>query len=191
VIVYLHGFRSSPRSFKAMLLARRMAELGLAAQWRCPQLPVSPLAAVATVTRLFDGADPADVTLIGSSLGGYYATWLAERYGCRAVLLNPAVDPARDLHRYLGEQALWHGGGSILVEARHLDELTALSVATVVDPTRYYLIAAKGDKVLDYREAVRKYEGASVTLIEGGDHGIGDFARYVDDVLRFCRVRPA
>lgn len=189
MIIYLHGFRSSPQSFKARLLAERMAELGRTAEWQCPQLPVSPAAAVRLVETL--GAGAAHVTLIGSSLGGYFATWLAERHGWRAVLLNPATVPQRDLSAYLGEQPLWHGGGSITVEPRHLDELRALAVASITRPERYYLITATGDQVLDYRESLAHYPGATTTLIDGGDHALSNFPDYLDRVLAFCDALPA
>lgn len=192
MILYLHGFRSSPRSFKAQLLAQRLAARGHADVWRCPALPVSPLEAVALVEEVAaQAADPAAVTVIGSSLGGYYATWLAERHGWRAVLLNPAVEPARDLHRYLGEQPLWHGGGSVVVTMAHLDELSTLAVPGITRPERYYLLASTGDEVLDYREMLAKYAGARLTLIDGGDHGISGFDRYADDVLAFCEAGGA
>ncbi|GAB7538447.1 YqiA/YcfP family alpha/beta fold hydrolase [Burkholderia sp. 22PA0099] len=186
MILYLHGFRSSPQSFKSRLLAARMAELGRADEWRCPALSVSPLEAVARAEAEVAGAAPDTVTVIGSSLGGYYATWLAEQHGWRAVLLNPATLPQRDLARHLGEQPLWHGGGSIVVEPRHLGELDALSVRAVTRPERYYLIAATGDEVLDYREMLAHYPGARTRLIDGSDHGISEFADYADEVLAFC-----
>jgi predicted esterase YcpF (UPF0227 family) len=195
VILYLHGFRSSPNSFKARVLAARLAELGKGAQWCCPALPVSPLEAVAWVeaqVRAAQVSGAKGVTVIGSSLGGYFATYLAEKHGWRAVLLNPATLPQRDLSAYLGEQPLWHGGGSIVVEPRHLDELRALSVATITRPERYYLLAATGDEVLDYREMLAHYPGVHTTLIDGSDHAISEFEDYVDDVLAFCGIeRPA
>ena len=191
MILYLHGFRSSPKSFKAQLLAARLAALGRAQEWRCPMLPVSPLEAVALVEAQMAGLPPEDVTVIGSSLGGYFATYLAEQHGWRAVLLNPAVLPQRDLSAYLGEQPLWHGGGSIVVEPHHLDELRSLAVASITRPERYYLIAATGDDVLDYREMLAHYPGVETKLITGSDHAISEFADYVDEVLAFCGVAPA
>lgn len=152
-------------------------------------LPVSPLEAVALAEAAVAGAR--EVTLIGSSLGGYFATHLAEKHGWRAVLLNPAVLPERDLSSYLGEQPLWHGGGSIFVTPHHLEELGMLGVASVTRPERYYLIAATGDEVLDYREMLAHYPGVRMKLIEGGDHAISDFAEHVDDVLAFCGVAPS
>ncbi|MBR8131051.1 YqiA/YcfP family alpha/beta fold hydrolase [Burkholderia ambifaria] len=184
MILYLHGFRSSPESQKSRLLAARMAELGRTHEWRCPSLSVSPLDAIAVAEAEVAGAR--DVTVIGSSLGGYYATWLAEKHGWKAVLLNPAIVPQRDLEQYLGEQPLWHGGGSIIVERRHLQELDALRVPAISRPERYYLFAATGDEVLDYREMLAHYPGAKTRVIEGSDHGISEFADYVDDVLAFC-----
>ena len=188
MIVYLHGFRSSPQSFKARLLAARLAERGRSGEWLCPTLPVSPAEAIALAEQEIGArVKPGErVTLIGSSLGGYFATHLAEKHGWRAALLNPAVVPDRDLSKYLGEQPLWHGGGSIVVEPRHLEELRALAVTTVTQPARYYLIAATGDEVLDYREMLAHYPGVSTHLIEGSDHGISAFADYVDEVIRFC-----
>ena len=188
MIVYLHGFRSSPRSFKARLLAQRLAERGLAHEWLCPELPVSPRESIALVEQLLEDVSPERVSLIGSSLGGYYATHLAERYGYRAALLNPATDPGRDLSHYVGEQPLWHGGGSIVVEPKHLEEFKTLAVASITRPDRYYLIAATGDEVLDYRDMLTFYAGVTTTLIEGGDHGISDFSDYCDRTLAFCGI---
>jgi predicted esterase YcpF (UPF0227 family) len=192
MILYLHGFRSSPQSFKSRLLAAKLEALGLAGDWCCPALPVAPLAAIAlaeqTVAEALVRSGPQPVTVIGSSLGGYYATWLAERHGWRAVLLNPATMPQDDLHQYLGEQPLWHGGGSIVVEQAHLDQLRTLAIATITQPQRYYLVAATGDEVLDYRDMLAKYAGAQTVLIDGGDHGLSDFARYMDGVLEFCGI---
>ncbi|MEX3526144.1 MAG: YqiA/YcfP family alpha/beta fold hydrolase [Burkholderia sp.] len=186
MILYLHGFRSSPQSFKSRLLAARLAELGRAPEWRCPSLSVSPLEAIALAEAEVAGVAPEQVSVIGSSLGGYYATWLAEKHGWRAVLLNPATQPQRDLARYLGEQPLWQGGGSIVVEPRHLGELDALRVSAITRPERYYMIAATGDEVLDYREMLAHYPGARTRVIDGSDHGIIEFADYADEVLAFC-----
>ncbi|HEY5800947.1 MAG TPA: YqiA/YcfP family alpha/beta fold hydrolase, partial [Burkholderiaceae bacterium] len=105
MILYLHGFRSSPQSFKARLVAQEMARRGLAGQLRCPQLPPSPRAAMALALQLVEGVPADELAIVGSSLGGFYATYLAERLGCRAVLLNPAVTPLRDLEKYVNVDA--------------------------------------------------------------------------------------
>jgi len=183
-LVYLHGFRSSPQSFKARLLAERLAGLGLPQRFACPQLPASPAAAVDLVLHEV-APGPAD-TLVGSSLGGYYATWLAERCGCRAVLLNPAVFPARDLAAHTGAQPMYHSDDEFVFEPRYLGELAQLEVGTPSRLQRYLLIAAKGDELLDWREMVAKYRGAPTILLEGGDHGLSEFALLVDRVLAFA-----
>ncbi|MGO4153633.1 YqiA/YcfP family alpha/beta fold hydrolase [Cupriavidus sp. YAF13] len=193
MLLYLHGFRSSPQSFKARLVQERMREWGVGRYYACPVLNVSPVQAIAQAEAAIaasqaGGAQP--LTIIGSSLGGFYARWLAERHGCRAVLLNPAVHPWTDLERHLGDQPLWHGGGSVRVERHHLDELVALRVEPITRPERYFLLAATGDEVLDYREMLAAFPGAHTRVIEGSDHGISEFAGYVDEVLAFCGYGP-
>lgn len=172
------------------MMRARLAELGRSSEWQCPVLPVSPCDAIALAESVASGAQDGDVTLVGSSLGGYYATYLAEKHGWRAVLLNPAVMPDVDLSAYLGEQPLWHGGGSITVLPRHLDELRALAVPSITRPERYFLIAATGDEVIDYRTMLAHYPGVRTTLIEGSDHAISDFANHLGDVLAFCDQSP-
>ena len=188
-LIYLHGFRSSPQSFKARLLAQRLATRGLGARFACPQLPASPAAAVDRVLREI-APGPGD-TLVGSSLGGYYATWLAERCGCRAVLLNPAVAPARDLAGWVGVQRMYHSDAEFVFEARYLAELARLQVAAPSLPQRYLLIAAKGDELLDWREMVAKYPDVPTLLLEGSDHGLSDFAGMLDQVLAFAGLAGA
>jgi hypothetical protein len=192
VILYLHGFRSSPQSFKARVMAARLAEAGRSAEWRCPSLPVSPREAIELAEKLAAEAQKDEpITVVGSSLGGFYATYLAEKHGWPAVLLNPAVVPDRDLSAYLGEQPLWHGGGSVVVTPRHLEELRALTVASITRPERYYLIAATGDEVLDYRTMLDHYPNVRTTLIQGGDHALSDFPAHLDAVLAFCAQRQS
>lgn len=191
MLLYLHGFRSSPRSFKAQLVQQRLRERGLGRYYACPMLDVSPARAIEQAEAAIAAARlsaPGDrpLAIVGSSLGGYYARWLGERHGCPTVLLNPAVHPWTDLERHLGEQPLWHGGGSVKVERRHLQELLDLRVDTLRHPERFYLLAATGDEVLDYREMVASCPGARIRVIEGSDHGISEFADYVDEVLDFC-----
>ncbi|WJF89886.1 YqiA/YcfP family alpha/beta fold hydrolase [Paraburkholderia bonniea] len=190
MILYLHGFRSSPDSFKARVLAARLAALGRSDEWCCPMLPVSPLAAVELVETLVSAAPAGPVSVIGSSLGGYFATYLAQKHGWPAALLNPAIVPQRDLTAYLGEQPLWHGGGSIVVEPHHLDELRSLEVTAITHPERYFLLAAKGDEVLDYRDMLARYPGAHTRVLEGSNHAISEFGQYADEVLAFCDAAP-
>ncbi|MCD6679103.1 MAG: UDP-N-acetylmuramate:L-alanyl-gamma-D-glutamyl-meso-diaminopimelate ligase [Burkholderiaceae bacterium] len=183
-LVYLHGFRSSPQSFKARILEERLRALGAGERFACPQLPPSPAEAVALVAR--EIAPRPEDTLVGSSLGGYYATWLAERSGARAVLLNPAIEPARDLAPYVGELRGYHDDRPFRFEPRYLEELRALRAGALRDPQRYLLVAAKGDEVLDWREMIARYPGARTILLEGGDHGLTEFDALAGEVLRFA-----
>jgi predicted esterase YcpF (UPF0227 family) len=188
-LVYIHGFNSSARSFKAGLVRDRMAALGKASEFACPELPHRPAQAIAALEDLVAG-DVGETALIGSSLGGYYATWLAERHRTRAirvVLVNPAVRPYELLAQALGPQTNLYTGERYELTADHLDELRALEVKDVT-PEQYLLITRTGDEVLDYREAVDKYRGCEQLVIEGGDHGFGDFGRYLDRALAFCGV---
>lgn len=188
-IIYLHGFRSSPQSFKARMIGERLDQLGLGDRFVCPQLPVSPAAAIDLVEGTI--APGPDDVLVGSSLGGFYATCLVERGSCRAVLLNPAVHPARDLRAYVGPQVTYHGGEPFVFEAAYVDELAAMAPDGITDPGKYFLVAAKGDELLDWREMVAAYPGVRTRLVEGSDHGLSDFATHLPEVLEFAGIRPA
>jgi predicted esterase YcpF (UPF0227 family) len=184
-LIYLHGFRSSPRSFKARVVQQRMEAAGRAADLICPQLPASPKAAMDLVLTLVERYS-GNLAIIGSSLGGFYATWLAERFGCRAALINPAVDPLKDLDKHVGITTEWHTGEPFEFKRDYIDELAALQVGTITRPARYFLLAATGDEVLDYRDMVAHYAGAHQHVIQGGDHAVSEFEQYVDEVLAFC-----
>ena len=187
MLLYIHGFNSSALSFKAGLVKSRMAELGRSGEFVCPELPDRPLRAMGMLEVLLKSHDPGEVALIGSSLGGYYATWLAERYGTRAVLVNPAVRPYELLAQAVGIQTNLYTGERYEFTAEHIAELRALELGCVT-PQRYFLITRTGDEVLDYREAVERYRGCEQLVIEGGDHGFGDFGLYLDRALAFCGV---
>ena len=191
MILYLHGFRSSPQSMKARVIAGRMAELGLSDQLINPQLPASPRLAMELALSLVAGVLADELAIIGSSLGGYYATWLAERLGCRAVLLNPAIVPLQDLDKHVGVTTQYHSDQPFEFKREYIDELRALAVDPITRPERYFLIAATGDEVLDYRDMVKHYAGARQHVIAGSDHGIAEFPAYRDAVLAFCGVEAA
>ena len=188
MILYLHGFRSSPKSMKGRVISERMDELGLSDQLVCPQLPASPKLAMELALPLIEGVPAQELSIIGSSLGGYYATWLAERTGCRAVLLNPAIVPLQDLDKHVGVTTQFHSDEPFEFKRDYIDELRALAVDPITRPERYFLIAATGDEVLDYRDMVKHYAGARQHVIEGSDHGISEFPEYVDAVLVFCGI---
>jgi len=188
VIVYIHGFNSSPASAKAQLLKARLETLGRGAEFAAPALPPSP----AQAARLLDALATRNpgAALVGSSLGGYYATWLAEQHGLKAVLLNPAVRPYQLLSEFVGRQRRFYTDEEYDFTPQHVDELRALEVERIV-PARYLLIVATGDEVLDYRRAVERYRGCRSIVIEGGDHGLSKFASCLDAVLEFCgSARP-
>lgn len=185
-ILYLHGFRSSPSSFKARLLGERLRQREQSADYLCPQLPASPKAAIEYALQMVAEVDPKRLTLIGSSLGGYYATWLAEAIGCRAVLLNPAVSAPQNLEKYVGVTTQFHSNQPFEFKAAYVDELRALSIACISQPSRYFLLAATGDEVLDWREMVAHYPAARHKVIDGSDHGMSDFADHIEEVIAFC-----
>ncbi len=193
MILYLHGFRSSPQSFKARLMEQALRKRDLLDAWVCPQLPPSPARAAALCNRLIEqarterGMDPAtDQTVIGSSLGGYYANYVAERWHCRAVVLNPAVYPLRSLASYVGTQTLYHSGDSFEFLPEYLDEIGELATSRPTHPERYFLLACKGDEVLDWRDMAAWYQGSHGHILEGGDHSLSDFERWLPQVLDFA-----
>lgn len=187
MLIYIHGFNSSAASMKARLVEVRMAELGRAAEFACPDLDHGPQRAIAQLEALIETARPAPVALIGSSLGGYYATYLAEKHALRAVLLNPAVRPYTLLGDYIGTQRNLHTGVEYVFTAEHVAALRALEVERIT-PAHYSLIVTTGDEVLDYRAAVARYRGCEQIVITGGDHGLAAFAGYVDRALQFCGI---
>lgn len=193
ILIYLHGFRSSPQSAKAQLFVRAAGALPEAARPRLhvPDLQQDPADVVAGVAAWIErevGSRAAtDLTLIGSSLGGYYATHLAERFGARAVLINPAIRPYDDLKAYVGTQLNLYTGESFEVVEEHFDELLALKVPRITRAERYFLLVRSGDELLDWREAVAFYGGASQYVKGGGDHGWTDFDDEVAAILRFAR----
>lgn len=186
MILYLHGFRSSPRSFKARVVGEAMKARGRGNELICPQLPASPKDAMALVLTLVERYPAEQLSVIGSSLGGFYATWLAERLGCRAALLNPAVDPLKDLDKHVGVTTEYHSDKPFEFKRDYIGELGNLAVERITQPGRYFLLAASGDEVLDYRDMVERYAGAHQHVIEGSDHAISAFEQYVDEVLDFC-----
>lgn len=188
-LLYLHGFRSSPRSSKAQRMESEVRRRHPAVTWWCPQLPPSPKAAAALLAEGLAGWPRERMAVVGSSLGGFYATWVAEEYGCRAVLLNPAVDPARDLARHVGEQTAWHDPQEHFYFApEYVEELRVLQKGPVRRPEDYFAVIAKGDEVLDWREMTGRYPGTQVRLLEGSDHAISDFDEHIGEVLAFLRL---
>ena len=185
-IVYLHGFVSSPRSRKATMLGDYVRNCVSGIDYVVPELNHRPARAIAQVEAACASRSPADLTLVGSSLGGFYATVMAERLGCRAALLNPAVHPHRHFGRYLGRQKNMYTGEEFELTVEHVGELMALDVPAITRPARYWLFVETGDEVLDYREAVAFYAGACQTVVRGGDHALGSFPEHVPDIVEWA-----
>jgi predicted esterase YcpF (UPF0227 family) len=189
-IVYLHGFRSSPASLKARCVREAVDALpdALRPVLHVPSLDDGPAQAMGAILELARRTDPARLTFVGSSLGGFYATHAAERLGAQAVLVNPAVRPFDDLAPYRGRQVNLYTGAAFEVTDDHFRELRALAVERVTRPERYWLLAQSGDEVLDYRQAVRFYAGAWQYVQGGGDHAYVRFDAVVPAILRFAGV---
>jgi uncharacterized protein len=188
-LLYLHGFRSSPRSFKAERLRAWLATHRPALHWWCPQLPPSPRAAMALIERGISDWPKSGLAVCGSSLGGFYATAVAERHGCPAVVMNPAIDPARDLAAYIGEQTAWHDPAEhFYFRPEYIGELQALMVPAITHPERYLAIIAQGDELLDWHEMVARYPGSRLRLIEGSDHALSDFDIHLPTLTRFLNL---
>lgn len=189
-LVYLHGFNSSPRSIKGRKLAAAAAALADPPRVHLPGLHHRPARAMRDVCAWVDAnvADVAALTFVGSSLGGYYATWLAEEYGARAAVINPAVRPATTLTTHGGPQRNLHTGEAWELTAEHFAELERLSVARLTNMDRYFLLMRSGDELLDWHEAVMRYAGAWQYIAGGGDHGWEDIDAEIPSILRFARA---
>ena len=189
MIVYLHGFNSTPASRKARTLKAYMDARGLGHLFACPALPHRPADAVRAIEGEIARCAPAELTLVGSSLGGFYATHFAERHRCRAVLIQPAVFPYAGLEGMLGPQQNLHSGERYLLTREHLEGWRTLAVERV-DPERYLLLLETGDELLDWREAARKYEGARMVIRDGGDHTLASFPEHIPRILAFAGLAP-
>lgn len=185
MIVYLHGFRSSPQSNKAQRLKAHMEALGLGHLFWCELLPVSPREAIALAERAMAAATT-PVTVVGSSLGGFYATHLAEKHGLRAVLINPAVVAHLSLAEFVGPQTNLYTGETFDFRPQHIEELRAIEVPRLSHPEATLLLVEEGDETLDYRQAVAKYAGCRQVVLPGGDHSFTRFADYMDAILDFA-----
>ena len=185
-LLYLHGFRSSPASAKARLMAQVVAQRHPLAQWCCPQLPPSPRQAANDLLRVIAHWPRDTMAVVGSSLGGFYASWVARQTGCRSVLLNPAVFPARDLQRHIGEQSQWHAPKErFYFKESYIAELEAMANEGTHAPGPELALISQRDEVLDWREMQARYPKARRILLPNGDHAISDFALHVDGVLEF------
>jgi uncharacterized protein len=186
-LVYLHGFISSPQSRKAVMLGDYLRNVVTDVRYEVPEMHHRPKRAIEQVDRVVEGVPPADLTFVGSSLGGFYATVMAERLGCRAALLNPAVHPHTHFARYLGPQRNLYTGDAFELTTGHVTELMELDPPAITQPGRYWLFVETGDEVLDYREALTYYAGALHCVTRGGDHSLTSFPEHVPDIVDWAR----
>ena len=191
LLVYLHGFRSSPRSSKAVMTGEGIKAISTPEnpiEWYCPQLLASPKESMAMVEDHINRTGADRIVVVGSSLGGFYANYLAEKYDCKAVVLNPAVRAARELTPHVGMMTAYDSDEPFDFRPEYIDELKSLQVEKISNPSRYFLIAAKGDELLDWQEMVGFYPGAKHLVLEGSDHGIADYADHLPQVLKFISI---
>ncbi len=186
-LIYLHGFRSGPQSLKAMQLRAHLARQGRAGDLWCEQLPPGPLDAIdlveSAIGRALDAGS--EVSIAGSSLGGFYALHLAEKHGLRAALINPAVVAPLSLGDYVGEHVHMYTGEAFRFEQAHIDQLRDLDVQTITHPERYLVLLETGDEVLDWWQAVLRMRGANMIIHAGGDHSLRSFATELPRVSAF------
>jgi predicted esterase YcpF (UPF0227 family) len=186
MILYIHGFNSSPASHKANQLREHLARSRSGIVFRCPPLPHWPVEAIGILEDEVRRAGAQSTTLIGSSLGGFYATWLVERLGCKAVLVNPAITPQLGLRAYLGPQRNLYSAEEYTLTERHLAQLGELYVRELTRPGHYLLLQTTGDEVLDWRDAVERYAGSRQIVVDGSDHGFREFEQYLEVVCKFA-----
>ena len=185
-ILYIHGFNSAPESKKATQLISVMQGMGLGDQLRVPALHHHPREAMAQLTAAISEMDRP--LLVGSSLGGYYATWLAEQHGLKALLVNPAVSPHRMFDGYLGTQTNLYSGETWELTLDHVQALAELEVAAPQDPQRYQVWLQTGDETLDYRNAEKYYKACVLRIQAGGDHSYQGFAQQLPALLNFAGI---
>lgn len=185
MIVYIHGFNSSPSSHKSNQLRERLVALGRENEFACPALPHWPQEAMALLEREVAGVGAEKITLVGSSLGGFYATHLTEKLGLRSVLVNPAITPHEGLRSYLGPQKNLYTGDEYVLTEEHLAQLAGLRVDKPAKMDRYLLMHTTGDELLDWRIAVDHYHGCRQVIVQGSDHGFREFGDYIDIVFEF------
>ncbi|WP_026376360.1 YqiA/YcfP family alpha/beta fold hydrolase [Aestuariibacter salexigens] len=188
VVVYLHGFQSSPQSEKAQqtlaYLSRHHPDIDV----HIPQLAPYPEVVKAQLLQLVGSLNGQELRFIGSSMGGFLSTWLVEQFGGKAVLINPAVRPFELFKDYLGEHENPYTGERFTLQEAHIDQLKAMYCETLQTPSRYKVLLQTGDETLDYRQAQEKYQGGELIIEQGGDHSFQDYARHLPDIMAFLEV---
>ncbi|GAD80655.1 esterase YqiA [Vibrio ezurae] len=189
LLLYLHGFNSSPSSHKAELMREFCQTSRPDIRFVSPQLPVYPESCIQYLRTLCDElSQEYQVGVVGSSLGGYLSTWLNKEYGFKAALINPAARPFELFKDYLGPQFNPYTEEEYRLEAIHIEQLRSIDVPTISDTASFWLLQQKGDEVLDYRQAVDKYKGCKQTVEENGDHSFIGFERYPSAIVEFLQL---
>ncbi len=184
-LLYLHGFSSSPASHKARLTAGWLARHHPEVEFICPTLSPRPPEAADQIEAATRHCDWSRTLVMGSSMGGFFATWVAETHGCKAVLINPAVRPWRGRAYLLGEQTNYHTGETFIMRPEDIEGFAHYGVTTLSHPEHFWVLLQTGDEVLDYRRAVEHYQGCHVTVEEGGDHGFQGLERFLPEIMKF------
>jgi len=188
-LLYLHGFNSSPQSHKAQLVSQYLAEKNCSDLLICPQVPEVPGAARSFLEDLVEQAlTDSELSYVGSSLGGYYATYLAEKYGGSAVLINPSVKPYETLKAHLGDNKFYFDDGCWEFNESHIQQLKDMDVAELTQPQRYLVLLQTGDETLDYREAETRYKDSRCIIEQGGDHSFVGLERHLAEIMAFSAI---
>ena len=188
-LLYLHGFRSSPQSNKARIMADYVGARHSKVRWWCPQLPPSPREAAAVIAEGIANWPRQNMAVMGSSLGGYYASWVAQLARCKSVMINPAVNPARDLEKYIGEQSSWHDPEeTFFFRPEYIEELRQLDTRDLTAAAPEMVLIAQGDEVLDWLEMSERYPHALQLVQEGGDHALSNFPEYLERIDEFLAL---
>lgn len=185
-IIYLHGFNSSPQSKKAALLADAVS-LRDDIELVVPALPFEPMSAISTIQRCMEATAHEQVALIGSSLGGFYALYIAEKYHCRATLINPAIRPYELLADYLGKNINMYTGEQYVFTTAHISQLQDIEIQKIKFPQNYLVLLQTGDEILDYRQAVEKFNNSYVSVAQGGNHSFDGFEKVINDIIEFSQ----
>lgn len=188
-LLYLHGFNSSPQSHKAQLVIQYMSANDCLDQLICPQIPAAPEEARLFLVKLVEETlENHRLSFVGSSLGGYYATYLAEKYSGTAVLINPSVKPYETLRAYLGENKFYFDEGCWEFDETHIQQLEVMKIDEITQPERYLVLLQTGDETLDYRDAELKYKDSHCIIEQGGDHAFVDLERFIPKIMQFSKI---
>ena len=184
-LLYLHGFNSSPNSKKARLTKEWFACRVPDVDFLCPVIPPFANAAVDVLENEIALLEDRAVHLIGSSMGGFFATCLIEKYDLKGVLVNPAVNPARGMKALLGKNKNFQGTDFWMLEPCHIDEYRDNTYERIKNKSNYLVLLQSGDEVIDYRDAAEYYAGCSVIIEQGGNHSFTNYRYYLNEIYQF------